>query len=317
MLRIDFLLAKPFLKWAGGKTKIIDDIYKFMISKPLGLNWSIGETGRYIEPFAGSSAAYLGLKKKGIINPQRAILADTNEVLIVSQSTVANPKLVESVISQLRDMEENFKKNKKEFYYTRRQYLNEQIIPNPEKNAIDTAANMIFINKTCFNGLWRINSKGGFNTPLGRPSSGEVTILDEENLRLFSSSVKGVDFLCQDWRVTISNSNYGDLMYVDPPYLPLSDDEYVFSDYSGVGFSNKEHQELAIACAEAAARGVRVIISNNYSIKIEKMYRKAANESGARIAKTRKIRLKRTMKTVSEEKRESVDEILIFMAAKK
>jgi len=315
-MRIDFLLAKSFLKWAGGKTKIIDNIYQFMISKPLGLNWNLEETGCYIEPFAGSSAAYLGLKKKGIINPQRAILADTNEVLIVSLSTIANPNLVESVISQLRDMEENFKKNKEEFYYKCRQYLNEQIILEPEKNPIDTAANMIFINKTCFNGLWRINSKGGFNTPLGRPSSGHVKILDQENLRLFSSSVKGVDFLCQDWRVTISNANSGDLMYVDPPYLPVNDDEYVFRDYSGVGFSNKEHQELAIACAQAAARGVRVIISNNYSTKIEKIYRKVAKECGARIAKTRKISIKRTMKKVSK-KRDSVEEILIFMAAKK
>ena len=308
--------ARPFLKWAGGKSKVIPEILKHMKSRPLGLNWNQGNSSRYIEPFTGSAASFLGFRRSGLLQSGDVILADINSVLITTLSTISNPKGTESVITRLEEMARSFSEIGNDYYYSCRDHLNSVIIPDSDLDPIDSAAHMIFINKTCFNGLWRINSKGGMNTPLGRPSSGSVNILDKNNLRAFSRLTGDVNFLNQDWSETMSLVENGDLVYVDPPYLPLKDDEYVFRDYSGEGFSDKTHEDLARSCAEAAARGAKVIISNNYSKRIEAMYRKAARDAGARMARARKIKLKRTMKKVSGGQREQVEEILVFMAAK-
>lgn len=310
------MCAKPILKWAGGKTKIMNQIHEHISSRPLGIEWSVKGKGRYIEPFTGSSAAYLGLVDRGVISTKNVILSDINEVLIVTLDTIRQKEKLDLVINQLEKMESKFTKNKEDYYYSSRDVMNNSIINNPKKNPVKTAAYMIFLNKTCFNGLWRINTSGAFNTPLGRPSAGKITILNQSDLKSYSEAVKNVKFICQDWKKTISSAGRGDLIYVDPPYLPIQDDEYVFRDYTGEGFSNSTHLDLAKSCAEAATRGAKVIISNNYSPKIEKLYIEAAKESGARISRTKKIQLKRTMKKVSKEKREKIEELLIFMAEK-
>lgn len=316
-------MARPFLKWAGGKTKLTEDIVTHMKSKPLGIRWTVRQDlgdKRYIEPFVGGAGAYLGLWRHGMINTKSAILADINEVLIVTLGAIADEGTRGAVIRMLGDMETEFEKDHAGYYYERRSYLNSSIIPSPGKDIVETAAHMIFINKTCFNGLWRVNSKGEMNTPLGRSPSGKTQILDKHGLMEFSSAVNGAKLLHQDWKETIKSAGEGDLVYVDPPYWPTHG-EYVFRDYSKEGFLDDEQIEVARLCAEAAARGARVIISNNYSESIRKEYWRAARKAGARISRSRKggrfqrrVRLKRTMRTVVGGEREQVEEILVFMA---
>jgi len=316
-------MARPFLRWAGGKSKIVDDIVTHMRSRPLNLRWTVRKGERYIEPFVGGGGAYLGLSRHGIIEgEEQVILADINEVLIETLSAIADESTRESVIRMLSDMKTEFKKDPPGYYYDRRSYLNSSIIPNPGKDRVETAAHMIFINKTCFNGLWRINSRGEMNTPLGRSPSGKTQILDRNGLVEFGSAVNGAKLLHQDWKETLKSAGKGDLVYVDPPYWPTQE-EYVFRDYSKDGFLDGEQIEVARLCAEAAARGARVIISNNYSESIRKEYWRAAKKAGARISKSRKdgrfqrrVRLKRTMQTVVGREREQVEEILVFMGPK-
>lgn len=316
-------MVRPFLKWAGGKTKLAEDIVTHMRSRPLGIRWTVRqELGdkSYIEPFVGGAGAYLGLWRHGMINVDKIVLADINEVLIITLRAIADEGTREGVIHRLSEMEAEFEEDPEGYFYERRNYLNNSIIPSPETNKIDTAAHMIFINKTCFNGLWRVNSKGEMNTPLGRSPSGKTQILDEAGLKGFSAAVNGAEILHQDWKMTIKSAGKGDLVYVDPPYWPTHG-EYVFRDYSKDGFPDDEQIEVAILCAKAAARGARVVISNNYSESIRKVYWRAAKDEGARISRSRKggrfqrrVRLKRTMRTVVGGQREQVEEILVFMA---
>ena len=315
-------MARPFLKWAGGKTKLVEDIVTHMRSKPLDRSWTVRPGERYIEPFVGGAGAYLGLCRHGMIDRERVVLEDINEVLIVTLSAIADEGTREDVIRMLSDMETEFENDPAGYYYERRGYLNKSIIPSPGKDIAETAAHMIFINKTCFNGLWRVNSRGEMNTPLGRSPSGKTQILDKGGLMEFGSAVNGAELLHQGWRETMKSAGEGDLVYVDPPYWPTQG-EYVFRDYSKDGFLDSEQIEVARLCAEAAARGARVIISNNYSESIRKEYWRAAREAGARISRSRKggrfqrrVRLKRTMRPVVGGEREQVEEILVFMAPK-
>ena len=322
-------MAKPIIKWAGGKTKVSAEIVSEMKPRPLGLRWTLrAEDNRYIEPFVGGAGAFLGMKRHGMIKAEgekTVLLADINEVLVTTLRTMKREKQVEGLIKRLREMEAEFKDRGEEFYYDRRSHLNTGIIHDPSaSDPIDVASHMIFLNKTCFNGLWRVNSKGELNTPIGRTPSGRVTILDEKALREFSQAIRETDIVHQDWKATLSGAGEGDLVYVDPPYWP-TDGEYVFRDYDAKGgFDEKEQEAVAQSCAEAAARGARVIISNNYSEGIARAYSHAARKAGARISrarrggsKQRRIALKRTMTKVKGEPRKEVEEILVFMGPRK
>ena len=326
-------MARPILKWAGGKTKLIPQIVEEMKSRPLHRRWTIRneppgfKDKRYIEPFVGGAGAFLGLKRHGMIrgNPE-VVLADINPVLIATLNALKEEEKITPLVEKLREMEENFKKNPNDTYYNSRVYLNNKIIPDPEANQIETAAHMIFINKTCFNGLWRVNSRGELNTPIGRTPSGRVTILDEKALREFGKAILEAKILHQKWEKTIEEAGDGDLVYVDPPYWP-TDGEYVFRDYDAQGgFDTDEQEKVAKLCAEAASRGARIIISNNYSDRIALAYHRAAKKAGVRISQSRRnsnfsqqrrVSLKRTMTKVKGEPRKEVEEILVFMAPQK
>ena len=187
------IMARPFLRWAGGKTKLVEDIVTHMRSKPLDRSWTVRPGERYIEPFVGGAGAYLGLCRHGMIDRERVVLADINEVLIVTLSAIADEGTREDVIRMLSDMETEFENDPAGYYYERRGYLNKSIIPSPGKDRVETAAHMIFINKTCFNGLWRVNSRGEMNTPLGRSPSGKTQILDKGGLMEFGFAVNGAE----------------------------------------------------------------------------------------------------------------------------
>jgi DNA adenine methylase len=195
--------AKPFVKWAGGKTKLVPEILKYLPEK----------YNNYIEPFVGGGALFFALK------PKKAILNDINSELIATYKVIQ--KKPEELIFLLEDYQ---KKHNKDFYYKTRSTNVESL------DDVEVAARFVYLNKTCFNGLYRVNQKNEFNVPMG--SYKNPTILDEENILKCSRAFKNVEFYNMDYRDFLSQfAKPNDFVYLDPPYIPVS--EYsAFDRYS-------------------------------------------------------------------------------------
>ena len=316
----EFLKSKSFLKWAGGKSKLMSEITRIMSDeKPHGLEWNVKSGQNYFEPFMGSATVFLGFKGAGLIHPNSDVyLSDINDLLVLTMQTLQDSEGLSLVIDELKQMVLNFDSIGETYYYTIRDEMNRELVSNNYENRIKSAARMIFINKTCFNGLWRVNRAGAFNVPLGRSSgSGKRRILQEDLLRSFSFATEGVNISQSIWSNSFTLANRGDLIYVDPPYLPIKDGQYVFTDYSKEGFSFEDHKELASQCIDAASRGVRVIVSNNSSKHlVDNLFsKKKCFEKGVQI-KTYQIDMKRTMKTVIGTERDIIQECVIFLSKK-
>jgi len=188
---------KPFLKWAGGKTQLLPELKKYI---PESFN-------KYIEPFLGGGALYFHL------NATTPIISDLNEELIITYKAVKNN--VDEIIDQLRKH-----KNEEEYYYLIRS-LNPKELTN-----IERASRLIFMNKTCFNGLYRVNKKGNFNVPFGKRNG---VFLNEELLRDASEFLQNTKILHANYLDVLSNeANEGDFIFLDPPYYPVGK----FSDFT-------------------------------------------------------------------------------------
>ena len=224
--------AKPILKWAGGKSQML----KYIL--PLIPNYS----GRYIEPFLGGGAVYFAL------NPDNAIISDSNPELINMYRQVADN--VESVIMYL-----NKYKNDKELFYA----VREQVWENLPK--AEAAARMIFLNKTCFNGLYRVNKKGMFNTPFGNYKN--PVICDEDRLRNASKILSKATLVCGDYLdVLKSYAKSGDFVFLDPPYVPVG--KYGdFKRYTKEQFYDHNQIELADEVKRLVNLGCYVILTNS------------------------------------------------------
>ncbi len=186
----DPLKPKPFLKWAGGKSHLL----------PLLLKCVPVTFGTYFEPFLGGGAVYFGLR------PQNAVLGDSNDDLIHCYKTVRDhPK---ELIAHLASLTVN------EDEYYRIRAINPEALPD-----VARAGRFIYLNKTCFNGLYRVNRKGAFNTPFGRYTS--VTLADSANLKAVSRALKSAELRCEDYSAVLKSAAPGDLVYLDPPYLPI------------------------------------------------------------------------------------------------
>lgn len=231
-------MAKPFLKWAGGKGKIIK---KLIARLP-----KIPDTGyNYFEPFLGGGALFFDLQKKGKI--KSAFLSDINPELILCYLTIRDN--VDSVIKDLEIIERRFPKRdktRKKFYYSIREKWNSKICldaTNISKyQASKRTAMTIFLNKTCFNGLFRVNSKAEFNTPYGyykKPS-----FVNKENLINVSKALKNVNISCHKFEDILLEENDDNFVYFDPPYRPLTSSSS-FTAYSKSGFNDKNQKELA------------------------------------------------------------------------
>ena len=189
--------ARPILKWAGGKTQMLEDIIPKMPTK----------YGRYIEPFFGGGAVFFAL------NPEEAIIADSNPELINLYTEVANN--VQAIISKLKKYENN-----EEFFY------NMRALDYNSLSSVDAAARTIYLNKTCFNGLYRVNKKGQFNVPFGRYKN--PNICDEEALYAASNMLRRATIVCGDYLDILNeHAKKDDLIFLDPPYLPVSE----YSDF--------------------------------------------------------------------------------------
>lgn len=252
-------LARPFLKWAGGKTQLLQKFERFF---PVELKQ--GKIDEYFEPFIGGGAVFFYIAQRYRV--KEAYLYDINKELILAYKAVQNDidKLIILLQATARKYLGLTEDARKEYYYKiRDMYNQERLTIDYSEYSTDwvrRAAQLIFLNRTCFNGLFRVNSKGEFNVPFGRYKN--PVILDEKNLRAASKLLKGVviehgDFMSIKDKVT-SNS----FVYFDPPYRPINKTSS-FTSYSTFEFNDEQQIRLAKLYKELNKKGVKLMLSNS------------------------------------------------------
>ena len=239
--KLSAMQVKPILKWAGGKTQMLSDL---LPKVPFSY-------GRYIEPFLGGGAMFFALQ------PENAIIADSNPELINMYRQVSDH--VDDVIQYL----EQYENTKERFYAVRSQKW--EALP-----AAAAAARTIFLNKTCFNGLYRVNKKGDFNVPYGKYAN--PRICDRDALYSASAVLKKAEILCSDYFLVLEHyAKEGDFIFLDPPYLPVS--EYSdFKRYTKEQFYEEDHVELAKIIMRLHERGCHVILTNSNHPLVHELY---------------------------------------------
>lgn len=250
---------KPFLKWAGGKTQLLKEIHSHLP------NFEDKVIEKYFEPFVGGGALFFSLISEGYVIKE-SYISDINKELILTYKVIQkNPKdLIELLKNFSQDYIPKSEEDRKSYFYNIREEFNEEMLGfNYEKydrQHIRRASQMIFLNKTCFNGLFRVNRKGEFNVPAGR--SKKPLICDENNILNVSKALENV---------TIENAHYSDcedlitkdsLVYLDPPYRPLNNDSS-FNGYSKELFDDNCQIELGEFFKRISKKGAKAILSNS------------------------------------------------------
>lgn len=243
------LTARPFVKWAGGKQQLLDQFEAFF---PKSFN-------RYFEPFVGGGAVFFYLWNEGRI-PNGVHLFDNNEELINAYKVVRDD--VEGLIQLLTVHK---RKHSNDYYYNIRELDRHDI----ELSNIERAARTLYLNKTCFNGLYRVNSKGQFNVPIG--SYKNPKIFDEDALRTASNALQEVNLKTKDFRTIVDLAASGDFIYFDPPYDPLSKTAS-FTSYTADNFGDKDQEDLAEAFTTLSDKGCLCMLSNSYTPFILGLY---------------------------------------------
>lgn len=244
-----FVLPRPFLKWAGGKTRLIGQYQPYFPEK----------FTTYYEPFLGGGAVffYLAQQHPGL----QAVLTDINPELINAYRCVRDK--VEELILLLEEHQSEHSKNNKDYYYSVRS--------RSYKKDTEKAARLIYLNKTCYNGLYRENSKGEFNVPIGRYKN--PNICQADLLRSVSSLLAPAQIEVRKFDEILDFATSSeDFVYFDPPYYPISATSN-FTTYSRDNFKESEQLKLRDIFAELAERGVKVMLSNSNCDFIEKIYR--------------------------------------------
>ncbi|HMO39880.1 MAG TPA: DNA adenine methylase [Saprospiraceae bacterium] len=245
-------IAKPFLKWAGGKTQLINDIEKAL---PKDISY---DKFTYIEPFVGSGAVLFWMLNN-FPNLQKAVINDINQDLINTYKTIASrPKELISILQILQNEFHGLEgqdEAKKEYYYSKRELYNTR-----KEEQSGQAALFIFLNRTCFNGLYRVNRKNEYNVPMG--SYKRPTICDKENILAVSQALQKVEILCGDYEETMNFADNKTLFYFDPPYKPLSETSS-FNSYAKEEFNDAEQIRLRDFCHKLDALNHTWILSNS------------------------------------------------------
>jgi DNA adenine methylase len=234
--------ARPFIKFAGGKTSLLPEILPRLPKK----------IGTYYEPFIGGGAVFFALAAEGRF--KEAVIGDANHDLIETYYAIKND-LGEIV----RRLKAHAGKHSEEYFYKVR----------AQKGACD-ASRLIYLNRTCFNGLYRVNRKGEFNVPFGKYAN--PTICDEENLRAVSAALRGVSFLPGDFERSTMRARRGDVVYMDPPYVPASETAN-FTAYTKGGFGPETQERLRDVAQKLVKRGVHVLLSNSDTPFVRKLYK--------------------------------------------
>jgi DNA adenine methylase len=246
--------ARPFLKWVGGKTQLLPELRKFYPPR--------GSFTQYHEPFLGGGAVFFDLVAQGILDPtmNHVFLSDANKELATTYQTLRNS--VELVISMLRNHTIQHRIDPQRHFYHVRSMCPEIVMV--------VAARMIYLNKTCFNGLYRVNRQGTFNVPLGRYKN--PNICDEENLRACSAVLTRTTVDCADFRDLRQTVSERDFVYLDPPYVPISATAN-FASYTNAGFDHIDQESLVDVAHELDSRGAFLLLSNADTPETRKLYK--------------------------------------------
>lgn len=245
-------LPRPVIKWAGGKTQLLPHLLAHVPAS----------VGHYREPFVGSAALFFELWRAGRI--KNATLSDVNSELIGLYKVIRDN--VEGLIACLREHEHG--KFDPAYFYTVRHWDREPTWQH--RPAVERAARLIFLNKTCYNGLHRVNRRGQFNVPWGRYT--DPCVCDAPNLRAASTALANVELRVGDFKTALQDADDGDFIYLDPPYVPVSATAS-FTAYSTHSFGAAEHRELAATFAELVARGCRPLLSNSDTALVRELYK--------------------------------------------
>jgi DNA adenine methylase len=264
-------IVVPFLKWAGGKRWLVS-------SYPELLNRSYK---RYIEPFLGSGAVYFHLA------PERSILADRNEELIETYQA-----LRDAWHSVERELAKHHRNHSKNYYYA--------IRDSKPRTAHTRAARFIYLNRTCWNGLYRVNLNGKFNVPVGTKTN---VVLESDNFRTVSNLLKTADLRAGDFEPIINEAGQDDLLFVDPPYT-VKHNLNGFVKYNETLFSWEDQIRLRDCIRLATTRGASVVLTNAYHQSVRKLYKGIGQHR----------RLKRaSVLAADSEKRKLCDELLVIV----
>ncbi len=247
--------VRPFVKWAGGKGQILDELIARLPERFSG----------YVEPFVGGGALFFALSAQlnDFPHVRKIVLNDKNEELVNAYRIIKTGVL---------ELVESLKKHvaAKEYYYKVR-------AQDPLKlSEVERASRFIFLNKTCYNGLWRVNRKGEFNVPFGRYKN--PTILDEANLLNVSKVLQNAVLLNEDFEKAVELAGSGDCVYFDPPYYPVSQTAN-FTNYVGDGFQLEDQVRLSDVFRRLSRSGVLVMASNSDTDWVREMYREFRLES--------------------------------------
>lgn len=250
-------IAKPFLKWAGGKTQLIAEIEK---SLPIEIT---DNKFTYIEPFVGSGAVLFWVLNN-FPKLEKAVINDINADLINTYKIIASkPKELISILQILQNEYHELEGNdeaKKVYYYQKRELYNTR-----KEELSGQAALFIFLNRTCFNGLYRVNKSNSYNVPMG--SYKKPTICDNQNILAVSNALQKVEILNGDYEATLKFAGTKTIFYFDPPYKPLSETSS-FNSYAKDDFNDQEQIRLRDFCAKLHAMDCSWILSNSDAIDI-------------------------------------------------
>lgn len=244
--------AKPFVKWAGGKGQLLGQLDALL---PKGFAQREGLV--YVEPFVGGGAMLFHMLSK-YPNIIHAVINDLNADLVSCYRTIKERP--EELISALRKMNDEYQQcesedSRKDMYLAKRERYNSH-----KADVVETAALFVFLNRTCFNGLYRVNSKGGYNVPFGKAAN--PLICDEDTIRADSKMLKKVEILCGDFEAVVGRVHGKSFFYFDPPYRPLTQTA-AFTAYSKDGFGDEQQKRLAEFCRRLDKDGHQWLLSNS------------------------------------------------------
>ena len=237
----------PFVKWAGGKRQLIPQIRERMPEK----------YNDYYEPFVGGGAVIFDLL------PANALINDINKALINTYITICNEP--DAFLKEVNRLDNDMWEDGKKYYYSIREHYNDKLMRS--EYDVELAALFVFINKHCFNGLYRVNGKGLFNVPYN--NSRRVSI-DEEAIMAASEYLKGVTIIDGDFEQACKNAKKGDFVFIDSPYAPLNPTS--FESYTKEGFDIESHRRLARLYDELTKRGCYCMLTNHNTELINDLY---------------------------------------------
>ncbi len=245
-------IPHPFLKWAGGKRQLIPQLKSYIPKK----------FNKYIEPFVGGGAVFFYLYREGFLKNRKAILIDINKELINCYKVIKND--VTELIKSLRNH-----KNEKNYFYKIRE-LDRNFETYNKMSATEKASRIIYLNKCCYNGLYRVNSKGQFNVPFGKYKNPQFC--DEENLIEVNKALENVEILHDSFENSIKYAEVNDFIYLDPPYFPVSKTAN-FTSYTKENFNVDSQKVLCQVFKNLDKHGSKLMLSNSYNEYTNELYK--------------------------------------------